>query len=398
MMASLASLQTTAKNDDAAAKRAESAAATAATASAKASDAAKTARAKADASALAYANALNPPKPVPAAPTRPPPPAPPVSSGPAPVPPPPPPAPPSPQPAPVQTVLAAPDGTKLGALLFEERWDKLDLYTGPGKGRWSTAGWPSEVYGPGWTVVGRDPVTTIDAECVAYINSNYPALASIKPWQLGPGYVDLVADVTPPALSEVCGGMPLTSGMLTTYWTFCAAFGYFEWTNVQMICGPPPIFCPWPALWVVPQSLKAYPAIDINVQTEAMKDLPEGDALEMQDPNLRDGNATFHREIPPGSGVRNWETHALTFPKGDFRQPHTVGLLRTPAFEIVFYDGVEVGRRAMTPEAAVPVYLRMNLGMGTGNSWTRKASGREFDPAQMPLRFRIGPITVRALA
>lgn len=307
-----------------------------------------------------------------------------------------------------QGLRTAPDGTPLGALIFEEKWETLSLRNPLAHtGRWSTTGWPGELIIGDWNNIGVVTGHSLADQQTWYINNTNAAVSSIVPWVLGDGFCDLIASKTPDAHLADCGNMPVVSGLLTTYETFAWRYGYLEW-DVQVITGDftLPIGGLWPAQWQVPQAIVTYGLSgpgDLGTLRQAQRDLPESDISEMMDPFMRQETSTFHREIGT-SDTRDYQAYVATYALDtDARSRHRKGLLRTPDWEISYLDGAEVGRRAQTPaSAAVYQYLYCNMGMGgafpTREDPTTHVPLYPLDLDKLPIKLRLYPIRCWALA
>lgn len=174
---------------------------------------------------------------------------------------------------------------------------------------------------------------------------------------VGNGICQIVAQ---PASS---GGLPYSSGLLTSYNSFSATAGY-----VEMRAKLPAGKGLWPAFWLLPESQK-WP--------------PEIDAFEMLGDDPTKLYLTYHYPGANGSDAQVQST--LQGP--DFSQGyHTYGVSWDAQAIVWYVDGKEVFR---TPNKLPnePMYLLVNLAVGGQGSWPGPPDASTVFPASMDIAY-----------
>jgi beta-glucanase (GH16 family) len=177
----------------------------------------------------------------------------------------------------------------------------------------------------------------------------------LNPYALHDGQLDLIAQPAPPALRGDLGGLPYTSGMISSQPSFSQLYGYFE-AGVKLPEGKGL----WPAVWMLPADLSWPPEIDIMESIgnpkQAFMTVHSGKAM------------TKGAEVHPSSD--GFHTYAVAW----------------DAKEIVFYlDGVETQRGPTPADMNKPMYILANLALGGG--WAGAPDASTAFPAKFSLRF-----------
>jgi beta-glucanase (GH16 family) len=183
--------------------------------------------------------------------------------------------------------------------------------------------------------------TTINSELEYYIdiqNPKHPG-AVINPFTVSNGILSIQA------AKNTVEGHPYTSGAIATYNSFSQMYGYFE-ARMMMPSGEGL----WPTFWLMPED-RSWP--------------PEIDIAEMigQKPTIL--STTVHDNVN-GQHVSKpcWTTVAdMT------RGYHRYGLLWTATDMTWYFDGNIVCHLATQPSLHKPMYLLLNLAVGSGG-WT----------------------------
>ena len=172
---------------------------------------------------------------------------------------------------------------------------------------------------------------TPNGELENYVSST---ATTDNPYSVANGALTITASPTP------SGGLPYTSGLLTTQNSFSQNTGYFE-IRAEM----PQNSGFWPAFWMLPEGA-GYPEIDI---------------LEQPDGSGNDTEYFNHTSTPTDSsgGFQNVGTDV-------FAGYHTYGFLWTATTIQYTFDGQLIGTPQTTPPAlaAEQMYLLANLAVG----------------------------------
>jgi beta-glucanase (GH16 family) len=181
-------------------------------------------------------------------------------------------------------------------------------------------------------------------EAENYVPNTYGAAGN--PYSVASGALTITASPTP------SGGLPYTSGLLSTANVFSQNTGYFE-IRAEM----PAASGFWPAFWMLPEGA-GYPEIDI-----------------LEQPNNSGTQTDYwdHTTTPTNSsgGFVNTGTDV-------FSGYHTYGFLWTGTSIQYVFDGQLIGSPQTVPPAlaAEQMYLLVNLAVGGPGSWPgQPASG-----------------------
>jgi beta-glucanase (GH16 family) len=179
------------------------------------------------------------------------------------------------------------------------------------------------------------------------------ASVGVNPFAIQNGALDITA--SPSTNVAASGGLPYTSGLITTQTSFSQTYGYFE-MRAQLPSGQGM----WPAFWLLPAD-KSWP--------------PELDPLEaFGAPNANgEGGATqFHLGTISSNGAQNfgtWIDTGVNLTQGY----HKFGLLWDPQHLTYFFDGQQVAQTATPSDMNKPMYMLANLAVG-GN-WVGAPAG-----------------------
>ncbi len=210
-------------------------------------------------------------------------------------------------------------------------------------------------------------------ELQLYMDAKY-AGAGINPFRVANGTLTIEArPFTPAELAKVrrdiarepadISNGPLhdvaySSGMISTRGSFTQRFGYFEmrarWSGGKGL---------WPAFWLLPQSGKWPPEIDI---LEAHGDKP------------RIAYQSLHSTVQPAIT----KTAALS---GTTDQYHRYGLLWTPETLDYYIDGVKTSSIAAPRDLGEPMYMIVNLAVG--GKWPGNPDAATSFPATMDVDY-----------
>jgi beta-glucanase (GH16 family) len=210
------------------------------------------------------------------------------------------------------------------------------------------ASWPQANY---WGGDGSDfkRKTTYNGEQQIYVDPRYGGRATIPlgldPFKIRDGVLSIVATRTPPALKSVLFNNEYVSGILTTQSWFSQKYGYFEIrSKIPVGTGV------WPAFWMLADD-GGWP--------------PEIDVMEGRGQRPGDLVMTTHWRIPATGRVEYCGfDFSLPGAAADF---HNYGVLWMPDRLIYFIDRKPVSEIAVPPGFHDPMYMIVNLAMGSKN-------------------------------
>jgi beta-glucanase (GH16 family) len=177
----------------------------------------------------------------------------------------------------------------------------------------------------------------------------------LNPFALHDGQLDLIAQPASPGVRGDLGGLPYTSGMISSQPSFSQLYGYFE-AGVKLPEGKGL----WPAVWMLPADFSWPPEIDI------MESIG----------NPMQAFMTVHSSKAKTKGT---EVH----PSSDGFHTYAVAW---DAKEVVFYlDGIETQRGPTPADMNKPMYIVANLALGGG--WAGAPDASTAFPAKFSIRF-----------
>jgi beta-glucanase (GH16 family) len=233
-------------------------------------------------------------------------------------------------------------------LTFDDEFNSLSLYSSTtGKGTWDT----TYFYNDGTSSKGS--TLSSNGEQEWYINSDYAATSSVKPWSANGGVLTLQAAPASSAISSQINGYQYTSGMLNTYHSFSQTYGFFE-MRAQLPSGQGL----WPAFWLLPED-GSWP--------------PELDIMEAIDKATTD-YTTVH-----SNNIANTMSSKGTDAAGLSSGYHTYAVDWEPDHITWYLDGQEVYQVATPSDMNKPMYVILNLAVGGG--WPGNADGSTQFPA-----------------
>lgn len=183
--------------------------------------------------------------------------------------------------------------------------------------------------------------TTINKELAFYIDTQdtHRPITSVDPFTLENGILAIQA------AKNAGPGLPYTSGVITTYGAFSQAYGYFE-ARMRMPGGEGA----WPTFWLIAAN-KDWP--------------PELDILEMVGQRPTTLLATEHDAVN-GHDVSQ---HCYPTVPDMTQEFHKYGLLWTATDLTWYFDGRVVCHLPTQPSQHTPMYIVLNLAVGSGG-WT----------------------------
>jgi beta-glucanase (GH16 family) len=230
---------------------------------------------------------------------------------------------------------------------FHDDFDEHPLL----KGTWAShyaggAAWPAARY---WGGDGSDfrRKTAYNGEQQIYVDPRYGGRENtplgLDPFKVRDGILSIVATRTPDALRSVLFNNEYTSGILTTQGSFAQKYGYFEIrSKIPVGIGV------WPAFWMLADDGGWPPEIDV-----------------MEGRGQRPGDLVM---------TTHWRIQAtqIVYSCGfDFQVPdasaafHDYGVLWQPDRLIYFIDRKPVSDIKVPPGFRNPVYMIVNLAMGS---------------------------------
>lgn len=241
-------------------------------------------------------------------------------------------------------------------LTFKAAFVSLSLWNGT-TGQLATDYWFDPIHGNGGT-------NSSSGEEEWYINSNYAATQSIKPWTVENKTLLLTFDVAPANIRPLIDGYKFTSGEINTFHGFSQTYGYFE-----MRAKVPAVAGMWSAFWLRREN-SAWP--------------PELDVMEIlgRDPTTLHVNCHTKLNSRHGSGGGNIsETTGVTIPDASVAF-HTYGV-DWEATTITWYFDRQVVARIPTPvDMHQPMYIQADL--AGGGPWAK-----EIDESKLPASLAI---------
>jgi beta-glucanase (GH16 family) len=237
-------------------------------------------------------------------------------------------------------------------LTFDDEFNSLSLWNGT-SGTWSTTTAFVDPNGNGSSLPSN-------GEQEWYINANYAATASVRPWTVNNGVLTLTAQKVDPSIAQYLGynqaGLPAmgsyqyTSGLIETNHSFTQTYGYFE-MKAQLPQGDGL----WPAFWLMRADGSWPPELDVM---EALgKDTTTAYA------SVHTAQTGSHTSVGQAVNVGNfssgyhtyavdWEADTITF----------------------YYDNKQVMQVATPADMHSPMYMIANLAMGGGWAGSADAS------------------------
>lgn len=212
---------------------------------------------------------------------------------------------------------------------FSDDFNALSLHSG------STGTWDAKApYAPvsGSTLTGNN-------ELEWYVNPAYAPTASLNPFSVSNGILTITAKDTPTALKPLVNGYNYTSGMLNTYSTFSQTYGYFE-----MRADMPSDKGVWPAFWLLPESGKWPPELDV---------------VEMIGQDTHSIQTTVH-SAATGTHTKVGSVNQVPSTDGF----HTYGVLWQPDTITWYFDNTAIFQAATPADMHDPMYMIVNLAVG----------------------------------
>ncbi|MFT8246751.1 carbohydrate-binding domain-containing protein [Roseomonas sp. BN140053] len=184
------------------------------------------------------------------------------------------------------------------------------------------------------------------------------ASVGTNPFSTGDGALHITAAIS--SDPSATGGLPFTSGMITTEGTFAQTYGYYE-----MRAKLPEGQGVWPAFWFMAQDHTWPPEIDV---LETFGDKPN---------QLHWASHTG----PDNTTTGDW-TNVLADLTDSY---HTYGLRWTADTLTYYFDGEEVAQIATPADMHKPMYMIVNLAVGSG--WGGAPTTTNFTSATMDVDY-----------
>ena len=131
---------------------------------------------------------------------------------------------------------------------FDDEFNSLSLWNGT-SGTWSTSYWWAQPNGA---------TLTSNGELEWYINSNYAPTASVKPWTVNNGILNITAAPAAASIQPLINNYQYTSGMLTTHDSFVQTYGVYE-IRAKVPAGQGL----WEDFWLLPENGSWPPELDV---------------------------------------------------------------------------------------------------------------------------------------
>jgi beta-glucanase (GH16 family) len=248
----------------------------------------------------------------------------------------------------------APDGRRL-VLTFSSDFDRFSRVrggAGAAGGVWRTAFKEGSHGGIQNRTLGSNKELEVYVDPEMTDRQGRPM--GLDPFDAHDGQLDLVARPASPRVQAELGGLPYTSGMISSQPSFSQTYGYFE-ARVKLPKGKGL----WPAVWMLPADFGWPPEIDI------MESIG----------NPGDAYMTVHSATPT--------TGVTVHPSSDGFHTYAVAW---DARQTVFYlDGVETHRQATPSDMHKPMYILANLALG--GDWAGTPDASTAFPARFSIRF-----------
>ena len=215
-------------------------------------------------------------------------------------------------------------------MTFDDEFNTLNLSNGS-SGTWSTAYWWAQPNGA---------TLPSNGELEWYINANYAPTASVKPWTVNHGILDITAAPAPAAIQPLINNYQYTSGMLTTHDSFVQTYGIYE-ISAKMPAGQGL----WADFWLLPENGSWPPELDvmeINGGNPTVLDTAVHTASTGQ-------NVTISNGTPIPDASAEFHTYAVDW------EPNTITW---------YFDGNEVYQTATPADMHQPMYMLVDLAVG----------------------------------
>jgi beta-glucanase (GH16 family) len=212
---------------------------------------------------------------------------------------------------------------------FSDDFNTLSLHSG------STGTWDTKY----WWAPNKGATLSTNGELEWYINPSYAPTSSVNPFSVSNGVLTISAEKTPDAIKSQIGGYNYTSGMLTTHSSFAQTYGYFE-----MRADMPSEQGAWPAFWLLPESGKWPPELDVVEMT--------GQDTHTVDVTVHSAATGTHTMQSTGVQVNSTEGF------------HTYGVLWKSDTITWYLDDTAVAQAATPADMHDPMYMVVNLAIG----------------------------------
>jgi beta-glucanase (GH16 family) len=192
----------------------------------------------------------------------------------------------------------------------------------------------------------------IDPAFITYLKRTVPTLTTVLPFSISNGILSIIASSSEPAILKAAGSWAkYTSGLLTSQYSFSQRYGYFE-IRAKLPTGRGV----WPAFWLLPTDKTWPPEIDI---LEAFGDTSsEGQG----------GRSDIHYAIH--SQDKKYSCEGWYDTKTDVTAGfHTYGADVEPDGVTYYFDGAPYAHCPPDTEPHKPMYLLLNLAIGSAQSW-----------------------------
>ena len=181
----------------------------------------------------------------------------------------------------------------------------------------------------------------------------------VNPFSVTNGALDIAA--APSSNPSATGGLPYTSGIITTYGSFQQTYGYFE-MRAKLPAGQGL----WPAFWMLPSD-RSWP--------------PEIDVMEM----LGQQPTVLHSTVHSNSTGAHTMSAVWAIEPDLSAAFHTYGVDWEPQDITFYFDGTAIGQVATPSDLDKPMYMIANLAVG--GSWGGYPDGTTIFPAHMDIDY-----------
>jgi beta-glucanase (GH16 family) len=251
------------------------------------------------------------------------------------------------------------DRTRL-SLTFNDDFNHFDRYQNK-HGTWRT------VFGSGGPLSIDNRSLKGNAEKQVYMDPEFGGSdggtpIGINPFSIRDGKLRIEAKPTPPEILPRVWGLPYTSGLITSKFSFTQTYGYFE-----MRAKLPPGKGLWPAFWLLPVKQGWPPEIDIM------------EVLGKDSHKLY--TTVIQKKFVNGSRVTQKATVVDDMSAGF----HTYGASWQPDAIRWYFDDRQVAMAPTPAELNTPMYMLANLAVG--GRWGGDPDGSTHFPAVMEIDF-----------
>ena len=189
-----------------------------------------------------------------------------------------------------------------------------------------------------------------------YVSADQFGSLGVDPFSVNNGHLTIAANPTSSGAMSQTGGLPYTSGLLTTEHSFAQTYGIFQMT-AELPAGQGM----WPAFWLLPTD-HSWP--------------PEIDVMEVLGNNMTQLYTSTHSTATNPSGITKANT--VTDMSNGY---HTYAVDWEPNTITYYFDGQQVYQTATPADMHKPMYMLANLAVG--GYWPGDPNSSTHFPADM---------------